>query len=60
MSLPNLSFLLDLPGVARAYLGDKLAKLLFSVGTCLLASWLTALCVVCTRASLRRSIARWP
>jgi sterol desaturase/sphingolipid hydroxylase (fatty acid hydroxylase superfamily) len=54
MSLPDLSFLTELPAAGIAYLAGKLAKLVFSVGVYSLAAWLTALCVAILFLGLRR------
>lgn len=58
MSLPGLSFLIDLPATALAYIGAKLANLFLSLGTFSLASWFTALCVAVLFLGLRRPKAR--
>jgi sterol desaturase/sphingolipid hydroxylase (fatty acid hydroxylase superfamily) len=60
MSLPDLSFLLDLPGALLSAVGAKLARILFSPGTFSLASLLGALCVATLFLGLKRRGRRRP
>jgi sterol desaturase/sphingolipid hydroxylase (fatty acid hydroxylase superfamily) len=54
MPLPSPGLLLELPGLALAYVGDKLAKMLLSPAQFSVASLLGALCVALLVLSFRR------
>jgi sterol desaturase/sphingolipid hydroxylase (fatty acid hydroxylase superfamily) len=60
MSLPDLSFLLDLPGAALSAAGAKLAHILLSPGTFSLASLASALCVATLYLGLKHQRRRRP
>jgi sterol desaturase/sphingolipid hydroxylase (fatty acid hydroxylase superfamily) len=60
LSLPDLSFLLEIPGTVVSFVAGKLLPVLLSPGTFSLASLLSALCVATLFLGLRRQRRRKP
>jgi sterol desaturase/sphingolipid hydroxylase (fatty acid hydroxylase superfamily) len=60
MNLPDLSFLLDIPGAALSYVAAKLVQLFLAPGTFSLASLLSALCIATLFLGLKRQRRRKP